>query len=420
MSFQQGLSGLNGAAKNLDVIGNNIANVSTVGFKQARTEFADAYANSLYGTGGVQVGIGTQVVNVSQSFTQGNITTTGNPLDVAVNGDGFFRISDEGAITYTRNGQFHLDKDGYLVTNTGGNVTGYTTLTLDALGNVVGAADLGNIQIDLNDLEPQATSSIQMVLSLDANATALDPANFDPTVADSYNFTTSTTIYDSLGGAHTLQNYYVKDENNPGNWEMYSFIDDPSVAANQLDLGGTAMGHTLTFDEMGALDPNTATMSNVSYTFPSGLPADLDVSFDLTGVTQFAGDSGLISVGQDGYARGRVVGVSIDNNGVIFGRYTNGLTRPLQQLVLANFRNPNALVSLGNNQWASNSETGTEVLNVPGKGIAGVVQSGATEDANVDLTGELVNLIVAQRLYQANAQTIRAQDQILQTLVNLR
>ncbi|MDD4879948.1 MAG: flagellar hook protein FlgE [Gallionellaceae bacterium] len=416
MSFQQGLSGLNGAAKNLDVIGNNIANVSTAGFKQARTEFADVYANSLYGSGGAQVGIGTQVVNVSQSFTQGNITSTNNPLDVAVNGDGFFRVSDGGAIAYTRNGQFHLDKDGYLVTNTGGNITGYTTLTLDANNNVTGAADLGNIQIDLNDLEPQATSKISMVLSLDASATAPTTTPFDPNVAATYNFTTSTTIYDSLGASHTMQMYYVRDSTNPLQWKAYAYLDGTT---DQIDLDGAGTNdyHTLTFTSSGQL-ASGATISGVSH--PLAPAANLSLNYDFTGVTQFAGDSGLISVSQDGYARGRVVGVSIDNTGVIFGRYTNGLTRPLQQLVLASFRNPNALVSLGNNQWASNSETGTEVLNVPGKGVAGVVQSGATEDANVDLTAELVNLIVAQRLYQANAQTIRAQDQILQTLVNLR
>ncbi|MFA5081912.1 MAG: flagellar hook protein FlgE [Hydrogenophilaceae bacterium] len=416
MSFQQGLSGLNGAAKNLDVIGNNIANVSTAGFKQARTEFADVYANSLYGSGGAQVGIGTQVVNVSQSFTQGNITSTNNPLDVAVNGDGFFRVSDGGAIAYTRNGQFHLDKDGYLVTNTGGNITGYTTLTLDANNNVTGAADLGNIQIDLNDLEPQATSKISMVLSLDASATPPTTTPFDPDVAATYNFTTSTTIYDSLGASHTMQMYYVRDSTNPLEWQAYAYLDGTT---DQIDLDGAGTNdyHTLTFTASGQL-ASGATISGVSHAITPA--ANLSLNYDFTGVTQFAGDSGLISVSQDGYARGRVVGVSIDNTGVIFGRYTNGLTRPLQQLVLASFRNPNALVSLGNNQWASNSETGTEVLNVPGKGVAGVVQSGATEDANVDLTAELVNLIVAQRLYQANAQTIRAQDQILQTLVNLR
>ena len=414
MSFQQGLSGLNGAAKNLDVIGNNIANVSTVGFKQSRTEFADVYANSLYGSGGIQVGIGTQVVNVAQSFTQGNITTTNNPLDVAVNGDGFFRLSDDGAISYSRNGQFHLDKDGYLVTNTGVNVTGYTTLTLDTNNNVVGAADLGNIQIDLNDLQPAATSMVDMVMNLDAAATT--PAGaFDPLVADTYNFSTTMTVYDSLGQSHSMQLYYVKDAVTAGTWNVYAYLDG---ATDQVDLGGAGGSHTLSFDTEGQLVPASASIAGVTH--PITGANDLALNFDFSGTTQFAGDSGVIAISQDGYSRGRVVGISIDENGVIFGRYTNGLTRPLQQLVLANFRNPNALVSLGNNQWASNSETGTEVLNVPGEGIAGVVQAGATEDANVDLTAELVNLIVAQRLYQANAQTIRAQDQILQTLVNLR
>ncbi|MEW5892341.1 MAG: flagellar hook protein FlgE [Pseudomonadota bacterium] len=533
MSFQQGLSGLAGATKNLDVIGNNIANVATAGFKQSRAEFADVYASSLYGAGGVQVGIGTQVLNVAQQFTQGNISLTNNPLDVAINGDGFFRLNDNGAITYSRNGQFHLDKDGYLVTNTGLNVMGYTNLTLDVNNNVIGASTLGNIQIDLNDLQPQATTSLQLVMNLDASATAVPATtSFAQGSPATYNFTTNFTAYDSQGGSHPLTMYYTKrgaslwevnayldgttrlDLNpaNPAPGKVQSFISfnpDGSLntATQQVALtgtfdsaapNGTSVGPVtvvvgastldLTFTKSALntwqvtgsvggnpvdLDPNSsnnyhtltfgggvvtggamlygvtgvdtspifldfsamleaavpvapvatataipATMANITQPLPA--LNDLVMTIDLTGTTQYAGDSGVTAVSQDGYARGRVVGVTIDSNGIVNGRYTNGLTRPLQQLVLANFRNPNALVPLGNNQWAAISETGSEVLNTPGLGIAGAVQAGATEDSNVDLTAELVNLIVAQRLYQANAQTIRAQDQILQTLVNLR
>ena len=424
MSFQQGLSGLAAASKNLDVLGNNIANVGTVGFKSSRTEFADVYANSLYGAGGVQVGIGTQIVNVAQQFTQGNVSLTNNPLDVAINGDGFYRLNDNGAIVYSRNGQFHLDKDGYLVNNTGLNVMGYTSLTLDVNNNVIGAANLGNIQIDLNDLQPQATSTHAAVLNLDATSVA-PTAVFAPWDATTYNFSTTTTVYDSLGAAHSLTLYYVKQAAPPVNtWDVYGYLDgydqtlplDPTV--NRIDLGGASGEHTIQFDTAGAINPATANVTSALY--PITGAQDLQIDFSFAGSTQYAGESGLTALSQNGFARGRVVGVNIDENGVISGRYTNGLTRPLQQLVLANFRNPNALVTLGNNTWAANSESGTEIINAPGQGIAGVVQAGSTEDANVDLTQELVNLIVAQRLYQANAQTIRAQDQILQTLVNLR
>ncbi len=418
MSFQQGLSGLNGAAKNLDVIGNNIANVSTVGFKNSRAEFADVYANSLYGigslygTGGAEVGIGAHIVGVAQQFTQGNITITNNPLDVAINGDGFFRLSDGGAVSYSRNGQFHLDKDGYLVTNTGINVTGYTSLTLDPITNqVTGAANLGNIQIDLNDLDPRATADLSMVLNLDSQAAVTGP--FMATDPSTYNYSTTATVYDSLGGSHSLTFYFTKSAANT--WSVNATIDD---VANAL----TPANSPLTFDTAGAIATGqTATLTApAAWSTALGIdPVAINLDFT-TGTTQFAGSSGVSAISQNGYTRGRVVGVSIDADGIVSGRYTNGLSRPLQQLVLSSFRNPNALVPLGNNQWAASGESGAEVLNAPGDGVAGVVQAGATEDANVDLTAELVNLIVAQRLYQANAQTIRAQDQVLQTLVNLR
>lgn len=419
MSFQQGLSGLNTSAKSLDVIGNNIANASTVGFKGSTTQFADVYANSVYGEGGIQAGIGTMISNVAQQFTQGNITVTNNPLDVAINGDGFFRLSDNGAVTYSRNGQFHLDSQGYLVNGTGQNVMGYTTLTTDANGNVTSASNIGNIQIDLNNLPPSATTSLDMVLNLNANSSVINTTTypFDPANANSYNYSTSVTVYDSQGGSHALNYYFTKTAANA--WTVNATLDDNATGGPTVSL----TPNTLTFNADGTIDTTATTLpiavSTTGLATANGVN-ELAISMDLTGSTQVAGSSGINSVKQDGYSEGQVVGLSIDANGIIYGRYSNNISRPLQQLVMASFRNPNGLAPLGNNQWAATQVAGAEVLNTPGVGVAGTIQSGATEDSNVDLTNELVSMIVAQRNYQANAQTIKTQDQILQTLVNLR
>lgn len=417
MGFQQGLSGLNGAAKNLDVIGNNIANASTVGFKSSATQFADVYATSLYGVGGLQVGIGSKVADVAQQFGQGNISTTNNPLDLAISGEGFFLVNQGGATAYTRNGQFHLDKpnangQSNIVNSQGEQLMGYG---VDANGNVVTASP-GPLQITFADIAPKATGDVFLVANVDSTQTAPGVA-FATNNAASYNAATSVTVYDSLGNAHALTLYFVKAAV-PNQWRLYGDIDGSGTGNVNLG-GGAGVPVTLDFSTAGALT-TAMPLAGVSVAVTTGATNPLVFDLDLTGTTQFGSAFGVNSVSQDGYASGRLAGLTVGEDGTIQGRYTNSQSKVLGQVALAYFANTQGLQPVGNNLWVDSAEAGQAVIGAPGSGVLGVVQSGAVEESNVDLTAELVNLIVAQRMYQANAQTVRAQDQILQTLVNLR
>jgi len=425
MGFQQGLSGLNAASKNLDVISNNISNVSTVGFKSSRTEFSDVYATATFGANNLQAGLGAQTVSVAQQFSQGGLSVSSNPLDVAISGNGFFRLSGESGNTYTRSGQFRMDKDGFLVTNTGENVTGYTNLTLDTSFNVVGTSNLGNIRIDLDGINAQATTDL--ALNVNLNSSAVPPASlatpiaFDATVPASYNYSTSVSVYDSLGTEHTVRYFFVKEDAVPNTWTAYAYLDDTNPglipAGDQMDLGGPGGGHTMSFSDTGNLTGGLSAI-NAAVTVSGALPLEIDMDF--SGSSQYFGGSGVNSVSQNGFQSGSLVGLGIGDDGVISGRYSNGVNQPLQQLVLVTFRNPQSMVPVGQSQWVATLDAGSETINKPGEGVAGLLQASTVEDSNTDLTGELVNLIIAQRLYQANAQSITAQSTILQTLVNLR
>ncbi len=410
MSFQQGLSGLNAASKSLEVIGNNVSNANTVGFKQSQTNFADVYANSLSGGGASQVGIGTKVSKVQQQFSQGNITSSNNSLDIAINGGGFFRMSNNGNVTYSRNGQFQLDKTGYIVNAEGKRLTGYGV-------NTQGQLSTGSpveLSINTSDLPPAATQSVVGLMNLDAGDTALTPASFNPADPTTYSHSTSVSVFDSLGNSHTLQAFFLKTA--AGQWDVYTTVDSTPtaytppaapVATAQFSFSGTGVQPTVT--------PAAPT---VNFT-PAGASA-VSVALDFSGATQFGSAFSVSSLSQDGYTSGRLSGFDFGADGTIFGRYTNGQSSTLGQVVLASFANPNGLMSLGNNAWAETADSGTVLVGTPGTGTMGVLQSMAVEDSNVDLTAELVNMITAQRYYQANAQTIKTQDQVLQTLVNLR
>ena len=414
MGFQQGLSGLNAASKNLEVIGNNVANANTVGFKQSQAQFADVFASSMNGSGASQVGIGTQVAAVAQQYTQGNVSSSNNPLDMAINGAGFFRMSNNGEITYTRNGQFHLDKEGYIVNSSGRHLTGYG---VDASGAIATGA-LVDVKINTADKPPNTTANVGLLLNLDSRDVVRVPAKvFNAADPTTYDHTTSTGIFDSLGNPHTLQTFYVKTAPLPsasgqGAWEVFASVDGVSVTTLPASSG------TLTFSTNGSLTP-TAPLS-LSVNVASGANSPFTINVDYKGSTQFGSNFGVNAMTQDGYAPGRLSGFSAGADGTISGRYTNGQTATLGQIALGNFSNPNGLESLGNNQWAETATSGLALIGTAGTGRLGVMQSSATEDSNVDLTGELVNMITAQRLYQANAQTIKTQDQVLQTLVNLR
>jgi flagellar hook protein FlgE len=402
MSFQQGLSGLNAAAKNLDVIGNNVSNASTVGFKQSQAQFADVYANSLTGSGGSNIGIGTKVAVVAQQFTQGNITATNNPLDIAINGGGFFRMDVNGEVNYQRNGQFQLDRTGFIVTPSGAKLTGYTANASGVLSTGAPAP----LSINTSDLSPQVTTDVKAVLNLNSSSSAPTVAPFNMDDPLSFNSSMSVSVYDGLGNQHTLQTYFVKTAANT--WDVYASLDgDPAFSAG-----------TLGFDSSGTL------ISGSPVTIPPQVlttgAANLGFPVDFTGTTQFGSPFSVNALSQDGFTSGRLAGFNIGPDGTILGRYTNGQSAVLGQVVLANFANPNGLQPLGNNMWAETATSGTPLVGPPDSGSMGVLQSSAVEDSNVDLTAELVNMITAQRVYQANAQTIKAQDAVLQTLVNLR
>ncbi|MBK7673917.1 MAG: flagellar hook protein FlgE [Candidatus Accumulibacter sp.] len=418
MSFQQGLSGLDAAATALDVIGNNVANASTVGFKSANANFSDVFAASLGIAGASQVGIGVAVSAIQQQFSQGNLTTTNNTMDLAINGGGFFRMSDDGAISYTRNGQFHLDKEGYVVNDQQLRLTGYPA----GVDGLISASSPVELQLSANQIPPRATSDplagdLGAVLNLDSRDTAPLVA-FDPAVPGSYNFATALTVFDTLGVSHNLSTYYVLQPPAvppAGNqWFVYATLD----GANPV--GGAVNFATLGFTNTGTLIPQVPPPQLPQWNLSNGAVTPWRPGrMDFTGSTQFGSASTADSLTQGGYTSGNLTGVGVGSDGILQGRYSNGQTRNMGQLVLATFSDPNGLLNLGNNQWSASPVSGPELIGAPASGSRGVIQSAAVEDSNVDLTRELVAMITAQRNYQANAQTIKTQDQIMQTLINL-
>lgn len=563
MSFQQGLSGLNSSAKQLDTIGNNVANASTVGFKQSQAQFSDMYAASLAGSGASQIGTGVRLAAVVQQFTQGNVTNTNNPMDTAISGQGFFRMVDQGgSVFYSRNGQFQVDKNGYIVNNQGHQVSGYLP---DATGAIIPAQPVP-LLISAADLTPKVTAAVDVGANLDSRSLGIGAggavpisAVFDPADPTSYNNSTSLTVYDSLGVSHVTSIYFqrqpiasttapalttapvtqidlastagmavgntitiagagaaatnltatitaisgntvsfspstssntvagavVTSNAASPNWNTYMTVDGALVPASTTALaapapttttmtlsavptglavgsviniagaganGGThtatitaIAGAAVTFSPASAVAPAASAavsfpLATLSFdamgklTAPAGPPVGevvsgtftptganpLAITFNFGQTTQYGGSFGVNSLTQDGYASGRLNGFSTSADGTILGRYSNGQSRAMGQMLLANFTNPQGLQPVGNNEWAETAASGQPLIGTPGSSSLGVLQSSAVEDSNVDLTAELVNMITAQRVYQANAQTIKTQDAVLQTLVNLR
>jgi flagellar hook protein FlgE len=316
-------------------------------------------------------------------------------------------MNQDGVVTFTRNGQFNLDKDGYIVNTSGSRLTGHVA---DAAGTIVGGAPV-DLLISLQPSPPNLTTLATLEANLDASQAAIAGA-IAPATATTYNHSTSFAIYDSEGNDHGMVLYFQKNASN--NWDVAGYVN-----------GGNVLNTTITFNTDGSVNQiGGAAPAAIAVTVPAATlntgAAALTYNLDLTGFTQYGSSFGVSFISQDGYASGRLAGVSVDKEGLIEGRYTNGQSRTLGQVLIHSFLNPQGLQPLGNNQWFETFESGTATPGAPGSGVLGFVQSGAVEDSNVDLTAELVNLIVAQRMYQANAQTIRAQDQILQTLVNLR
>ncbi len=419
MSFQQGLSGLNATSKSLEIIGNNIANANTYGSKSARAEFADVYAAALNGGGASQVGIGTQLAKVAQQFTQGNITTTENSLDLAINGSGFFQVQDGNAVVYTRNGQFKVDRDGFLVNNQHQKLMGYPA---DGTG-VIQPGQAAPMQLPSAGINPAQTSEMSIEMNLDSRSAVTVPAagGIDFSDPRTYNNATSLTVFDAKGQDIAMTYYFQKTATDT--WDVYATANGATIADD--GAGNATPITTINFPSTGGTP--TAPATPVSIDIPAGTNAVgaetlalTGVTLDLSGATQYGATFGVTNLTQDGYAPGQLSGIAIDDNGIVMARYSNGQSKPAGQLELANFRNPQGLQSVGGNAWIRTYASGDPIVGVPAQGNMGTLQSGALEESNIDLTAELVNMITAQRIYQANAQTIKTQDQVLQTLVNLR
>ena len=421
MSFQQGLSGLNATSKNLQIIGNNIANANTFGSKAARAEFSDMYANALSGAGSTSnIGIGTMLTSVAQQFTQGTIKTTERPMDLAINGGGFFQVTDgKSPITFSRNGQFEVDRDGFIVNNALQKLMGYAA---DAQGQIQ-AGQAAPLQLPTGSVAPTATSKIAFDMNLASGEAVTVPASgaqIDFNDVTTFNHATSVTVFDAKGEQVALGYYFQKTATDT--WDVYA-------TANGTTIGGVA-GAPLPITTVQFAADGSAPISPtgpVSFTVPATLTstgaatlAISNVLLDLSNSTQYASAYGVTDASQDGFGSGKLTEIAVEANGIITVHYSNNQTRPVGQIELANFRNPQGLQPIGDNAWSRTFASGDPVMGVPGDGNLGVLNAGALEESNVDLTGELVNMIVAQRFYQANAQTIKTEDQILQTLVNIR
>ena len=404
MSFQTGLAGLNASSRTLDIIGDNIANANTTGMKSGRVEFGNLVANSLgVGGGGTQGGIGVAVAAVAQQFTQGNITTTGNSLDVAVNGSGFFLLTQtDGSTAYTRDGSFKLDKDGYIKTNTGANVKGYKT---DITGTPISITP-ENLKLPTSaPIAANVTKNIVAEFNLDARAAVA--ASVTPATPRT-TYGTSMTVYDSQGSTVPVSLYFERAAaTTTDNWNVYD-----------MATGGASL-FTLSFNADGTL-ASPLTSPTLTIATPSAVTPSISATLDISKVTQYGAAFAVSNLTQDGYAPGELTGLSINESGVITARYSNGQTQFNGQLALADFRNVQGLQPLGGNAWAATFASGESLKGSPGSGRFGAVRAGALEESNVDLTAELVNMMTAQRAYQANAQTIKTQDQVMSTLVNLR
>jgi flagellar hook protein FlgE len=405
MSFSVALSGLNAASTDLNATANNIANNSTSGFKSSRTEFSELFAVSPLGTSNTQTGNGVRVASVSQQFAQGNIDVTGNSLDMAISGQGFFMVSDNGALNYSRAGAFRVDNNGFVVNGQNSHLQVFPP---NATGGF-NTGGLSDLQLTTSVSAPAATTNAQVLFNLPASATPPSVAPFNPANANTYNEATSLTVYDSLGAAHTATSYFVKTAT-ANQWDTRLYIDGTAVGGAQ----------TLTYSSNGTLVvPASGAVTFPAYTPTTGAAA-INLTLDVSNTTQYGGNFSVNAVTQDGFTTGRLIGIDFDSTGVVQARFTNGRSTALGQVALANFSNPQGLQQLDNTSWAETFSSGQPLRGQAGNAGLGLIQSGALEASNVNLTQQLVNMITAQRSFQANAQVISTTDQITQTIINIR
>ena len=398
MSFNTALSGIQAASSDLGIIGNNIANSATTGFKSSRAEFADVFTS---------IGQGVRLQTAAQQFSQGNIAFTDNPLDLAISGKGFFQLEGSGTTVYSRSGNFKLDASGNVVNNEGFSLLARQAGSNGTITGAVAPLQLSNAYVSANP-----TAGISSGVNFDAREPETDSswsliAGVPDTIG--YNSSTTTSIYDSLGNDHTLALYFSKLDpvTNPNEWNVRTIID-----------GVLADTTPVTFNSDGSY--NTPATIPVTFNPGGGATAGQNMVLDLSSSTQYGSDFAVNSLNQDGYTAGQLLGVDVDKTGVVFARYSNGQSQSVAQVVLANFANVQGLKPIGDTAWVETFSSGSPVVTEPGTAGLGLLQSSALEESNVDLTAELVNMIVAQRNFQANAQTIQAEDTVTQSIINLR
>ncbi|MHC8403696.1 flagellar hook protein FlgE [Pseudomonas sp. TMB3-21] len=437
MSFNIGLSGLYAANKQLDVTGNNIANVATTGFKSSRAEFEDVYSATKLGSGSKTVGSGVRLANVAQQFTQGDINNTGNVLDMGINGSGFFVLNDSGSLSYTRSGTFKVDKEGY-VTNSDGSarLQGYG---VDANGKIQNGI-LTDLRIDTSNLAPKSTSVVSSTINLNSTAAVIDQAvvtnKFDPTKTETFTKQFSTPVFDSQGNQHQMDQYMVKTGANT--WDTYTLIDGRNPDGSDPKVTGPVPS-TMVFDTSGKLVSVTTPATPAPIVSPdlkvtgwvpgtvtdgvwtaNGAAANPDgVTISMSNTTQFNADTARSIPAQNGYATGQITNLTIDGSGVMLANFSNYQTKPIGQISLASFTNEQGLQAVGGTSWKETYSSGIPGYDAPETGTLGQIRSNALEESNVNLTSELVDLIKAQSNYQANAKTISTQSTIMQTIIQM-
>ncbi len=407
MTFEIALTGLKASSSELEVISNNIANSSTTGFKVSKIDFGDIYGTAGIGGTGNSIGRGVRVTDISQQFAKGDVTYTESQLDLSIagSGEGFFRLNDNGAIQYSRAGAFGLDREGYIVNGAGQKLTGYPAVD----GEIVPTP--GDLKVDAIDTAAKQTSNVRINLNLNAKDTV--PVPFDVSDPDSYNFSTSTTFYDSLGASYLANLHFRKEDQNI--WTLHAFVGDIEVT--------DPAGEELNFNTDGSLSDINGDTNGILNMDPFIVLAGsepMEISLDLGDSTQFYGEPGVNEIVQDGHASGRLNDFGINLDGTIFGYYTNGQAREMGQVTVTSFRNPQGLQQVSNTSWVETFTSGEALSGIPGSATLGTIQSGSLEGSNVDITEQLVKMISTQRNFQANAQVISASDTLTQTVMNIK
>jgi flagellar hook protein FlgE len=426
MSFNTALSGLNAAQADLSVTSNDIANVNTYGFKESRAEFGDIFATSSLGSSSTAIGSGVLLSKVAQQFNQGNLDFTSNSLDLAISGDGMFVMSPSltsQELIYTRAGALGVDADGFVVNSSGQFLK---TFPVNADGSV-SATSLSSsvaLQLPATSGSPTVSSEIEIGMNLPAGATPLDPANFDPVNPITYSSSTSISIVDSLGETHVTTFYYVKDVNTANTWAQYAYVDGNPVdiISGTAGAAGQLYGE-IVFDNAGnyaSNSPQPMTTGALGFTNGSDGTQTLTIDYASNAPTQFASGFAVNVLSHNGFGTGQLSGLDISDEGVIRANYTNGTSTALGKIALARFSNPQGLRQEGNTAWSETIDSGTAIAGEAGSASFGLIRSGALEASNVDLTAELVNLITAQRNFQANAKSIETSNTITQSILQIR